>query len=197
MARERAALLIVDVQNDFCRSGALAVTDGDQVVPVLNRYSARFRTLGLPIYASRDWHPRRSAHFAEFGGPWPVHCVQSTHGAAFHPDLVLPDAANIISKGVDFEDDGYSGFEGTFADGATLEERLTHDQIEHVYIGGLATDYCVRSSALDARKSGRRVTLLVDAIRGVDVHSGDSERALAEMTKAGIETTSLGALILE
>jgi nicotinamidase/pyrazinamidase len=197
MARQRAALLIVDVQNDFCPGGALAVHEGDQVVPVLNRYSARFRTLGLPIFASRDWHPRRSAHFAEFGGPWPVHCVQETPGAAFHPDLVLPDSANIISKGVDLEDDGYSGFEGIFPDGGTLEERLAHERIEHVYVGGLATDYCVRSSALDARKSGRRVTLLIDAVRGVEVHSGDSERALVEMTRAGIETATLGTLNLE
>jgi nicotinamidase/pyrazinamidase len=197
MARQRAALLIVDVQNDFCPGGALAVHEGDQVVPVLNRYSARFRTLGLPIFASRDWHPRRSAHFAEFGGPWPVHCVQETPGAAFHPDLVLPDSANIISKGVDLEDDGYSGFEGTFPDGGTLEERLACERIEHVYVGGLATDYCVRSSALDARKSGRRVTVLIDAVRGVEVHSGDSERALVEMTRAGIETATLDTLNLE
>lgn len=197
MVGQRAALLIVDVQNDFCPGGALAVHEGDQVVPVLNRYSARFRTLGLPIFASRDWHPRRSGHFAEFGGPWPVHCVQETPGAAFHPDLVLPDSANIISKGVDLEDDGYSGFEGIFPDGGTLEERLAHERIEHVYVGGLATDYCVRASALDARKSGRRVTVLIDAVRGVEVHSGDSERALVEMTRAGIETATLGTLNLE
>ena len=194
---QKAALLIVDVQNDFCPGGALPVNEGDQVVAVLNRYSARFRALGLPIFASRDWHPRRSAHFADFGGAWPVHCVQSTNGAAFHPDLVLPGPANIISKGIDIGDDGYSAFQGIFADGTSLEERLSREQIEHVYVGGLATDYCVRSSALDARNSGRSVTVLIDAIRGVDVHAGDSERALGEMAQAGIATATFDTLILE
>ena len=197
MVRQRAALLIVDVQNDFCPGGSLAVNEGDRVVPVINHYSARFRTLGLPVLSSRDWHPRRSAHFAEFGGPWPVHCVQGTAGAAFHPDLDLPEVANIISKGVELEDDGYSAFEGTFPDGSTLEERLTREQIEHLFVAGLATDYCVRSSALDARKSGRRVTLLIDAVRGVEVHSGDSERAVAEMVRDGIGTATLDTLVLE
>src|SRR6185437_4941017 len=105
--QQRVALLIVDVQNDFCPGGALAVKEGDQVVPLLNAYAAGFRALGRPVYASRDWHSRRSKHFAEFGGPWPVHCVQGTEGANFHPDLELPAPENILSKGTDVEDDGY------------------------------------------------------------------------------------------
>jgi len=194
--QQRVALLIVDVQNDFCPGGALAVKEGDQVVPLLNAYAARFRARGRPVYASRDWHPRRSKHFAEFGGPWPVHCVQGTEGANFHPDLELPAPENILSKGTDVEDDGYSAFEGHFPDGSTLEERLSEASVDHLFIGGLATDYCVRQSALDAAKSGRRVTLLLDAIRGVDVQPGDSAQAIAEMALAGIDTTTLDALDL-
>jgi nicotinamidase/pyrazinamidase len=196
MAHAQAALLIVDVQVDFCPGAALGVKDGDQVVPLINRYSQRFRAAGLPIFASRDWHPQRSAHFAGFGGPWPVHCVQGTPGAAFHPDLVVLDAANIISKGTDLVDDGYSAFEGTFVDGSTLEERLTCDDVGQLCVAGLATDYCVRSSVLDARKLGLRVILLVDAIRGVEVHFGDSARALEEMSNAGLETATLETLQL-
>lgn len=194
MAQGRAALLIVDVQNDFCPGGALAVREGDQVVPLLNAYAARFRALGLPVFASRDWHPRQSKHFAEFGGPWPVHCVQGTEGARFHPDLALPAPENILSKGTDVEDDGYSAFEGRFPDGGTFEERLTAHQVGHLFVGGLATDYCVRVSVLDAVKSGRRVTLLLDAIRGVEVQPGDSAKAIAEMALAGIDTTTLDTL---
>lgn len=196
MAQSHAALLIVDVQNDFCPGGALAVRKGDRVVPLLNTYAARLRALGLPVFASRDWHPRQSKHFAEFGGPWPVHCVQGTEGARFHPDLDLPAPENILSKGTDVEDDGYSAFEGRFSDGSTFEERLTAYKVDHLFVGGLATDYCVRQSALDAAKSGRRVTLLLDAIRGVEVQPGDSATAIADMALAGIDTMTLDDLDL-
>lgn len=192
--QQRAALLIVDVQNDFCPGGALAVREGDQVVPLLNSYAERFRALGLPVFSSRDWHPRQSKHFAEFGGPWPVHCVQETEGSRFHPDLGLPAPENILSKGTDVEDDGYSAFEGRFPDGSTLEERLTAQRVDHLFVGGLATDYCVRESARDAVKSGRKVTVLLDAIRGVEVQPGDSAQAIAEMAQAGIDMTTLDAL---
>jgi nicotinamidase/pyrazinamidase len=195
--QQRAALLIVDVQNDFCPGGALAVREGDQVVPLLNAYAERFRVRGLPVYASRDWHPRESKHFAEFGGPWPVHCVQGTEGAGFHPDLDLPAPENILSKGTDVEDDGYSAFEGRFPDDSTLEERLAAIGVTHLFVGGLATDYCVRQSALDALKSGRKVTLLLDATRGVEVQPGDSAQAIAEMAQSGIEMTTLDALDLD
>jgi nicotinamidase/pyrazinamidase len=197
MASQGSALLIVDVQNDFCPGGALAVREGDQVVPLLNAYAERFLALSRPVYASRDWHPRQSKHFAEFGGPWPVHCVQRTEGARFHPDLVLPAPENILSKGTDAADDGYSAFEGRFPDGSTFEERLSRDRVDHLFIGGLATDYCVLQSALDAAKSGRRVTLLLDAVRGVEVHPGDSAQAIADMALAGIDTATLDALELD
>jgi nicotinamidase/pyrazinamidase len=195
--QRRAALLMVDVQNDFCPGGALAVREGDQVVPLLNIYAERFRARGLPVFASRDWHPRESKHFAEFGGPWPVHCVQGTEGARFHPDLDLPAPENILSKGTDVEDDGYSAFEGRFPDGSTFEEQLAEAKVDHLFVGGLATDYCVRRSALDAVKSGRKVTLLLDAIRGVEVQPGDSAEAIAEMAQAGINMTTLDALDLD
>jgi nicotinamidase/pyrazinamidase len=122
--------------------------------------------------------------------------VQGTKGARFLPELVLPAPENILSKGTDVEDDGYSAFEGRFPDGSTFEERLTADRVDHLFVGGLATDYCVLQSALGAVKSGRKVTLLLDAVRGVEVHPGDSAQAIADMALAGIETTTLDALDL-
>lgn len=191
MAQEKAGLLVVDVQNDFCPGGALAVPEGDRVVPVLNEYMARFAAAGLPVYASRDWHPPRTRHFKEFGGAWPPHCIQNTPGAEFHPELRLPANAVIITKGSDPEEDAYSAFQAKTPDGQPFLERLRADGVTHLYIGGLATDYCVRASALDARRHGLAVTLLVDAIRGVDVNPGDSERAIEEMREAGVELGTL------
>jgi nicotinamidase/pyrazinamidase len=197
MSTSRSALLIVDVQNDFCPGGALAVERGHSVVATLNAYSERFRALQLPIYASRDWHPARSRHFKVHGGVWPEHCVQGTEGASFHPELNLPEPENIISKGESEEDEGYSAFEGRLSAGETFEARLRRDGVGHLYIGGLATDYCVRASALDARKAGFSVTLLLDAIRGVDLSPGDSDRAIEEMRAAGIETVTLESVDLD
>lgn len=190
-SQEKAALLIVDVQNDFCPGGALAVSEGHLVVPVLNAYMARFAEAGLPIYASRDWHPPQTTHFQQFGGAWPPHCVQGTPGAEFHRDLRLPDDAVILTKGSGAEEDAYSAFQARTPEGASLAERLRADGVTHLYVGGLATDYCVRASALDARQHGLAVTLLIDASRGVDVHPGDSERAIAEMRAAGVTTGTL------
>lgn len=194
MANERSALLIVDVQNDFCPGGSLAVSEGDRVVPVLNEYARRFAAEGLPVYASRDWHPPDTRHFEEFGGPWPPHCVQDTPGADFHPDLVLPESTTILSKGMSRGDHGYSAFEGTTGGEETFPERLRRDEVGHLYIGGLATDYCVRASALDARSTGLDVTLLIDAIAGVEVNPGDSERAVEELREAGVRLGTLDAL---
>lgn len=191
MAEKRAGLLVVDVQNDFVPGGALPVPEGDRVVPVLNEYVRRFRAAGLPVYFSRDWHPEQTKHFAAYGGAWPPHCVQGTWGAEFHPDLDVPPEAVIVTKGADPEEDAYSAFQGRTRDGETFVERLRRDGVEHLYVGGLATDYCVRASVLDALKAGFRVTVLVDAIRGVDVRPGDSERALAEMREAGADTATL------
>lgn len=181
---ERAALLIVDVQNDFCPGGALAVRDGDQVVPAINREIARFRAAGRPIVASRDWHPAETTHFAP-GGAWPPHCLAGRPGAAFHPELELPPDAVVVSKGTGATEDAYSAFEARADDGRTLDEVLRANRVESLYVGGLATDYCVRASALDALGKGYRVTLLQDAVRAVDVNPGDGQRALDELRAAG------------
>jgi nicotinamidase/pyrazinamidase len=187
MQAHRSALLIVDVQNDFCRGGALAVPGGDRVVPALNRYTAHAEARGWPIYASRDWHPAVTSHFKAYGGEWPPHCVQETTGANFHPDLRLPASTIVVSKGESAERPGYSAFDGRTADGGTLAADLAARGIDHLYVGGLATDYCVKHSVLDALRCGLKVTVLDDAIAGVEVHEGDSARALAEMTAAGAQ----------
>ena len=183
--KQKKALIIVDVQNDFCPGGALPVPEGDRVVPVFNRYIELFNAWGLPIYATRDWHPEKTIHFKEFGGPWPPHCLQGAKGAEFHPGLKLPRDTVIISAGDTFEDEGYSAFEGHDEEGKSFIEVLRAAAIEHLLVGGLATDYCVRATVLDALKNGFKVTLLIDAIKGIDVNEGDSRRALVEMMDKG------------
>lgn len=189
-----AALVIVDVQRDFCPGGALAVPNGDAVVPVLNRYAQRFAAAGLPIFASRDWHPAQTAHFLAGGGPWPVHCVQQTAGAAFHPDLRLPPTTVVLSKGMGATEDAYSAFQARDDANQTLPLLLAGRQISHLYVGGLATDYCVRATVLDALRSGCRATLLIDASRGVNVQPGDSEAAIEAMVRAGADLLTLERL---
>lgn len=179
------ALIVVDVQNDFCPGGALPVPGGDRVVPVLNDYLARAAQAGAPIFASRDWHPAHTTHFAEFGGRWPAHCVQQTPGAAFHPDLRLPAATQIVTKGTGEHDEGYSAFEGRLPDGRDLATALREAGVTRVFVGGLATDYCVRATVLAARQAGFEVTWLRDASRPVDVKPGDGARAQIEMMAAG------------
>ena len=181
------AILVVDVQRDFCQGGALAVPDGDRIVSVLNTVLQAAHTRGLPIYATRDWHPVDSTHFLAGGGVWPAHCVAGSPGAQFHPDLRLPDGTLIVSKGTEANSDGYSAFEGCLDDGTTLADDLRRRGITHLVTGGLATDYCVRHSVLDAIRGGWRVTLVTDAIEAVELTPGDGERALAEMRDAGAE----------
>lgn len=188
------ALLIVDVQNDFCPGGALAVPEGDRVVAVLNRYIEAFAARDLPVYASRDWHPAETRHFKDSGGPWPPHCVADTEGASFHPDLALPAGAEVVSKGTDPEDDGYSAFEAHLEDGTALPASLEGRGVKRLFIGGLATDYCVRASVLDAARQGFRPVLLLDAIRGIDVEEGDQAAAMDEMIRAGATTATLRSL---
>lgn len=188
---KKNALLIIDMQNDFCPEGALPVKEGDRVVPVLNRYIEIFTAEGAPIYASRDWHPEKTVHFEKFGGKWPVHCVQGSFGAEFHADLELPKSAVVITAGDDPNTDGYSAFEGHDEKGRPFIECLRSEGVSRIYVGGLATDYCVRYTVLDALKEGFSVTVLTDAIRGVDVKEGDSKRALEEMSEAGAEEVTL------
>lgn len=179
------ALLIVDVQNDFCPGGALPVPAGDRVVAPLNRAAARFASLGLPVFASRDWHPEETRHFQQYGGPWPAHCVRGSVGAAFHPDLQLPKNTILLSKGTDPRADGYSAFDGVSCSGLPFADLLATFNVDHLCVGGLATDYCVRATVLDALNRGIAVTLLTDAVAGVNIHPGDAQQALEEMQQAG------------
>lgn len=188
---ESMALLVVDVQNDFCPGGALPVPDGDAVVPILNRYLERFRRAGLPVYASRDWHPTETRHFRESGGPWPPHCVQNTPGAGFHPDLDLPPDVIVATKGTDPGDHGYSAFEATDPQGQPLPDSLRAHGVSQLFVGGLATDYCVRATVLDGLRNGLDVVLLLDAIKGIDVTPGDVARSLDEMIRGGARTATL------
>jgi nicotinamidase/pyrazinamidase len=183
--RRASALLVVDVQNDFCPGGALAVRDGDGVVAPLNRMIEWTAKRGGAVYASRDWHVANASHFKDYGGIWPAHCVQDTAGARFHPALRLPADATIVTKGDTVGSDGYSAFEGHTSTGEALVHHLRERNVNHLYVGGLATDYCVRHSVLDALKTGFEVTVLTDAIAGVEVKPGDSARALEEMRAAG------------
>ena len=176
------ALIVVDVQRDFCAGGALAVPDGDAVVPPINALIEKFRSAGRPIFLTRDWHPADHSSFADQGGLWPPHCVADTEGADFHPDLQVVDGMTIVSKATERESDAYSGFEGT-----DLGSQLLAGGVAEVFVCGLATDYCVKATALDARKAGLATTVLTDAIRGVDVQAGDSQRSLEEMSDAGAQ----------
>ncbi len=185
------ALIVVDVQNDFCPGGALPVAEGDAVVPVLNQYVERAVASGIPIFASRDWHPRRTTHFAEFGGAWPPHCVQGTSGAAFHPDLRLPPATVVVSGGTGPADEGYSALEAQLEDGSNLLSALRAQGVTRVHVGGLATDYCIRVTVLDALAAGFETFLLRDAVRPVEVHPGDGARAEAEMLAKGARAEML------
>lgn len=185
--QSKDALVVVDVQNDFCPGGALPVADGDKVVPALNRYIERFQQTQMPIFATRDWHPEKTRHFKAYGGLWPPHCIQGTKGAEFRSDLQLPGNAIIVSAGMAPDEEGYSGFEGRDDRGLGLAELLRGRGVERLFVGGLATDYCVKHTVLDGLKEGFQVVLLEDAVRGVDLQPGDSERAIAEMIRAGAE----------
>ncbi len=182
-------LLVTDIQNDFLPGGSLAVAGGDEVVPVLNRYIDAFVAQGLPVYATRDWHPQGHCSFHEQGGPWPEHCVAGSPGAAFAATLALPPGATVISKATSRDREAYSSFQGT-----DLDDRLRAAGIRRLFIGGLATDYCVLNSVRDARRLGYEVFLLTDAIRAVEVQPGDGLRAEAEMAGLGARGISLGDL---
>jgi nicotinamidase/pyrazinamidase len=172
------ALLVIDVQNDFCPGGALEVADGDAVVEPINRLAedAPF------VVATRDWHPADHGSFAASGGPWPVHCVQDTPGAALHSgiDASLVDA--VVDKGQERELEGYSGFEGT-----ELEELLRAHDVDTVHVAGLALDYCVKATALDAKRAGFDVVVHRGATRPVDVRVGDGDQAVEELRLAGVK----------
>jgi len=177
----RRALLVVDVQNDFCPGGALGVERGDEVVAPLNRLIAEFLSRGDLVVKSRDWHPPVTRHFAAHGGTWPVHCVRDTRGAEFHEALADDPRIRVVSKGLG-DEDNYSAFDGT-----DLAEQLRREGVSEVWVGGLATDYCVKRTVLDALREGFRVKAVEDAMRAVNLRPGDDRRALAEMRRAGAE----------
>jgi nicotinamidase/pyrazinamidase len=185
---ERTALVVVDVQNDFADpGGGLYVREGEKVVPVINEQVEQARSKGAMIVYTQDWHPETTPHFQKDGGIWPVHCVQGTWGAELHPELEV--AGDVVRKGVGGED-GYSGF--TVRDPASgeeqqtpLEDMLRARGIERVVIAGLATDYCVKETALDSATKGFATSVLTNAIRAVDLEPGDGDRAIDDMRKAG------------
>jgi nicotinamidase/pyrazinamidase len=185
---EHDALILVDVQVDFCPGGQLAVHEGDQVVPVLNRWIERARRVGALVIASRDWHPPNHASFREQGGQWPRHCVRDELGAEFHPELDLPDEAHVVSKGFERHRDRYSVFDED--DG--LADHLRRHGVRRLWIGGLAQDFCVRDTVLDGLNRGFEVHLIADGTRPVDAEQG--RQAIAEMRAAGaiIETAADG-----
>jgi nicotinamidase/pyrazinamidase len=175
------ALVVVDVQHDFLPGGALAVADGERVFEPINALIPRFAR----VYATRDWHPPNHASFGHAGGPWPIHCVADTHGAAFDERFDRRGVDVVIDKGTAAETDGYSGFAAT-----SLEQNLKDNGIKRVFVAGLATDYCVKATALDAKAAGFEVVVLSDAAAAVNVNHGDEKRALEEMREAGVVVTT-------
>ena len=182
------ALLIVDVQIDFCPGGALPIDDGDAVVPVLNRWIAAAVDAHVPIYASRDWHPAGHLSFTDCGGQWPPHCLQDSEGARFHPDLHLPSSVSLVTKGVRFDKDQYSAFDDT-----GLATELRRKQIRRVWIGGLAQDVCVRATVVGAREEGFETVVIADATRPVTCAGGESANADMRRVGASFETTDTGS----
>lgn len=180
----KQALIVVDVQNDFCPGGALAVAHGDEVIAPLNQFIDEFLERGAPVFKSRDWHPAKTNHFAAYGGTWPVHCVQNTWGARFHGGLRDDPRIRVISKGLG-DTDCYSAFDET-----DLASQLREEGVEEVLVGGLATDYCVKNTVIDALRKGFKVEALTKAMRAVDLQPGDGERAIEEMRAAGAEIVS-------
>jgi nicotinamidase/pyrazinamidase len=183
------ALLISDIQNDFLPGGSLAVSEGEQVIPVLNGYIDRFSNRQLPVFATRDWHPVNHCSFIRQGGPWPEHCIAGSKGAEFSADLYLPASAYIISKGTDVEREGYSSFSNR-----TFKAQLDNAGICRLFIGGLATDYCVLNTVRDALNYHFNVFLLIDAIRAVNVQKQDGENAINEMIEKGAVPITLSMI---
>lgn len=176
-------LIVVDVQNDFCAGGALPVPDGDAVVGPVNRLAAEYPF----VVATRDWHPPNHDSFREQGGPWPAHCVQGTGGAELHPKLHTSEIDAVVDAGREPGDEGYSGFEHT-----ELERLLREQGVDTVHVAGLALDYCVKETALDARRAGFGVVVHLSATRAIDAQPGDGDRALEELRAAGVEIADLG-----
>ena len=187
----KAALLVVDVQNDFCPGGTLAVPSGDSIIPGLNRVISAFTGARLPIFFTRAWHPANHCSFKAQGGTWPPHCVQGTHGAEIHGGVQQPSGSVLISKGEDPGKEAYSGFQGT-----DLTDRLRKLGVKEVFIGGLTIEFCVKTTAEDALSRGFAVHVISDCVKGLEAHKGDSAAAVGEMVRAGASTVK-GADVAE
>lgn len=176
-----AALILVDIQNDFCPGGALAVPEGDLIVNAVNRLMPEFPL----VISTQDWHPANHISFKERGGPWPPHCVQNTPGAELHPALDQSQIRYYFRKAYTSDRDAYSEFEGTDDEGRTLDEALKLHGVKKVYVAGLATDYCVLATALDALKNGYKTYAITDAMRAVNVRPEDGAQAIKQMAESG------------
>ena len=176
------ALLITDVQKDFLPGGALPVPSGDEIIPVLNEFAKLFEDAKAHVFASRDWHPPNHCSFKQQGGPWPPHCVRNTKGAKFSADLKLPEGTVVISKATDPERESYSVFDGT-----DFENELRMRGVRRLFVGGLATDYCVVNTVVDALRLGFKAVVLMDATLGINVQPGDVDRAVEKMLRLGAE----------
>ena len=183
---ESDALIIVDVQNDFCPGGSLAVEGGDVVARTLSGLATHFRMRGARTYATQDWHPEKHSSFQAQGGPWPAHCVQGSTGAEFHPDLQLPIGTAIVRKGTDLAVDAYSGFLDS-----NLEEQLKRVDAKRLFVGGLATDYCVLNTVLDGVARGFETYLITDAVAAINDALDDDEKAVQKMKDAGAKLTTI------
>ncbi len=179
-----SAMIVTDVQNDFCPGGSLAIREGDRIIPRLNVLVDAFTASDLPVLFTRDWHPPNHCSFKENGGLWPPHCVRNTRGAAFHPDLQVPKSATIISKATEPDREAYSAFQRT-----NLSSILKRMSVNELFVGGLATDYCVKNTVGDALKEGFLVNVLTDCISGVNLRRTDSANALEWMTTKGARET--------
>ncbi|MEN3333590.1 MAG: nicotinamidase/pyrazinamidase [Blastocatellia bacterium] len=186
-----AALILVDIQNDFCPGGALAVADGDAVVPVVNRLMPHFPL----VVSTLDWHPANHISFREQGGPWPPHCVQNTFGAELHPSLNTASIQNTFRKATTAERDAYSEFEGVDDHHRSLDDYLKSRGVRRVYLAGLATDYCVRATTMDALRRGYETYVVTDGVRAVNVQPDDGAKALADMQAQGAHLISSDAML--
>jgi nicotinamidase/pyrazinamidase len=188
---ESSALVMVDIQNDFCPGGALAVAEGDRIVEVVNRLVPAFQL----IISTQDWHPADHISFKEQGGPWPPHCVQGTVGAELHAALDQAWISYYFRKASSPDKDAYSEFEGTDDEGRTLDEALKSNDIKRIYVVGLATDYCVKATVLDGLKHGYDVYVVTDAVRAVNVAPDDGQKAVEEMASAGAHLVTSDQII--
>jgi nicotinamidase/pyrazinamidase len=184
------ALIVVDVQRDFCPGGALPVAGGDRIIPRINDLIRMFESAGLPIFFTRDWHPKDHVSFKASGGAWPEHCVQDTPGATLHPSLEIPADAEVLDKGTLRGEEAYSGFHGT-----DLARKLRRLRVKRVYVAGLATDYCVKNTVLDAADQGFQTYVVTDCVKGVNLMRGDSATAMRDMASHGARLTTSAHLL--